>query len=374
MRIQLLKNDPYGSAICKFFAMTFPKSIKATGKQLLDILTIIIVGDKDLRYGPSPAPEQLVVIRKTIMDAMDLNVPIPVLVPWGGRKMYKHLKLDVAEISAIRQLLRVDEAVRAFYPAGLDINIAIEDLGAELLYRETEGIEEYSSSLQKMIEMLKGDTSMKGIRESELMDIDAYRSATGVFSKYLNEVLMQQMLTPDVDVDILPAFQELTRLGWTGKIPAEQRNYYLDRYKVMEPGKTEAHYIQKLADYFAGSKARYALNGRGNPASKVDSYIKLSFVNPIPGAPASMFNNTLYYRTVDMKDGKTHIAPWRSKGFLEIQSDGRAKVKVTSWGNKDVIDQLIDAQVSITEGNDTVIVCAEYLLKDSVPEMIPVMM
>lgn len=347
--------------------------MKVSAKQLLEILTLIIVGDKDLRYGPVPRPEQLVVIRKTIMDAITLGVPIPVLVPWGGRKLHKSLKLDVAEVSAIRQIIRVDEAVRMYYPIGMDINVAIEDTGARWLYKEEDGIEEYSMGLQKLIEMLKGDSSIKGIRESELMDNAAYDLASKTFSDLLYKVITQQLLTPLVDVNILPAFQELTRLGWKGELPAEQRNYYLDRYRVMEPGQTQDHYVWKLADYFAGSKARYVLNGRGNPASKVDSYIKLSFINAIPGAPTSMFNNTLYYRTIDMKDGKTHIAPWRSKGFLEIQPDGSAKVKVTSWGNKEVIDQLSDAQVEITEGNDSVIVCAEYLIKDTeVLEEMPV--
>lgn len=370
MKVKLLNKDPYGEVICRYFAQSHPKSIQPTTKQLLDILTIVLIGDKNVRYGPVPDPEQLVVVRKVIADAIAAGIPIPILVPWGGRKLDKALKLDIAELSALKQILDIDEMVRKYYPLGLQINVRIEDINAAWLYKDEEGIAEYSKGMQQMIKMFKGDALIQGLLESEIMNAGDYIAMATMYSKLLTDVILAQMENSDVDVLQLPSYLTLVEKGWKGRIPAEQRNYYLDRYQVMDPGKTRLEYARKLADYFAGSKVRYDLNGRGDAKHWANQFIQINFATPVPGAPLSIFNNTLYYRTVPTKDGRTHIAPWRSKGYLEIQPDNSVKMKVTNWGNKDVINELTETKICF---DDVVVLNADYIVKEyDLPPVMPI--
>lgn len=308
----------YGDIIRSYFQRSFPKIATMKGKDLLEILTSVMVGSKELRFGSLPSPENLVTIRKTMTKAIDLGLPIPVLVPWGGRKMDKNLSIDVAEVAALKQLTMVDECVRKLYPPGLRIQIRIEDVNAEWLYKEDDGIQEYSSSMSKLIDIVKGETRMMGIRESWMMDKEQYIFLAKMYSKLLKDVLIAQIAMPSMDVATVPAYQTLVEKGWKGLIPKEQRDYYLERYARMYPNLSEEEHIELLADYFAGSKVRYDLNGRCAPEGPVGSFIQMNFAHPVPGAPDSIFNNTLYYRTVPASHGRTHIAPWRAKGYMDV--------------------------------------------------------
>jgi len=116
----------------------------------------------------------------------------------------------------------------------------------------------------------------------------------------------------------IPAFVRLTEKGWKGEISKEQREYYINRYKKADPHISDIEAVMKLADYLGGSKARYDLNGRGIPVTDVGSFIQINFAHPVPGAPDGLFNNTLYYRTIPASMARTHIAPWRSKGYLQM--------------------------------------------------------
>lgn len=361
MNVKILDENPYGKVICDYFASSFPKSMTITSSQLLDVLTTVLIGSKDTRLGSIPPPEQLVVIRKTISDAISSNSPIPILIPWGGRKLDKALCLDIAEVSALKQIISVDNLLRNYYSPGLHINVRIEDINAEWLYKDSEGIEEYSAAMVSLINMVKGDTKIYAIRESSIMSGAAYMELANMYSPLLSSVITAQIADPALDVNNLDTFKRLKDKGWQGIIPKEQRDYYLDRYQVMAPGESMSAHIKKLADYFAGSKVRYDLNGRANPS---ESFIQINFATPVPGAPTSIFNNTLYYRTVPMKDGRTHIAPWRSKGYLEIQPDNSIKVKVTNWGNKELIEEMTPAYVEMKDGDNTIVIEADYIVKD----------
>jgi len=363
----------YADIISRYFQRSFPKIAAVKGKDLLEILTQVLVGSKDLRYGSMPSPESLVTIRKTISRAIELNLPIPILVPWGGRKMDSSIKLDVAEASALRQLIRVDECIRDFYTPGLKINIRIEDLNAEWLYKSDEGIEEYSMGMINLIEILKGDTRITGMRESRMMDKDAYFLASRHYAPLLEAVITKQIAYPDINPEEIPQYRQLVDYGWKGTIPEEQRTYYMDRYKRMAPDLGEHDAVQKLADYFAGSKARYDLKGRGNPDTEVGSFIQINFAHPVPGAPEGIFNNTLYYRTVPASAGRTHIAPWRAKGYLEmIEELVTPKIvhpgsKVFNLEKSYVILQSEDKEVSV-------VVATDYTYNVNVMQYMPMMM
>jgi hypothetical protein len=162
-------------------------------------------------------------------------------------------------------------------------------------------------------------------------------------------------------VETLKEFKQLKDVGWKGSIPVEQREYYFNRYKALYPGQGDEVYIQMIADYFAGSKVRYDLNGTATPNTPVGSIIKISFVPPIPGAPTSMFNNTLYWRTVPASQGRTHIAPWRARGFFKIGTD--VVTKITSF-NDPIVSELIPSVTILEDGDTKLTISTDYLLID----------
>lgn len=382
MKIKLLGEDPYSEVICQYFTSVFHTSIKPNSSQLLEILTTILIGDKNMRLGPVPAVESLVVIRATISKAIELNVPIPILIAWGGRKTDATANIDVAEVSALHQLMRLQDVVRKFYIPGLHMHIRIEDTGADWIYRtesETifEDVEKYSSSFARLVKMVANGYNIEPIRESWLMKRDDYFRVSEGYSEIIEDVIKWKIINrndentgvqmgdikmPKSSLNI--SMTELTGLGWKGNLPMEQIDHYISRYKVLYPNMPMDAYILMASDYLGGAKARYDLDGRGAPDSSVGSFISISFIAPIPGAPKAMFANNLYYRTVPEKDGRTHIAPWRAKGYLSIEVDNSVKVKVTSWSNKELIDSLQKVEAEFTDNMDIVILNADYVAKD----------
>ncbi len=370
MKLKFLQEDPYADIICRFLSQTYHKAIVPNAKQLLEILTLILVGDKDIRLGPIPSPESLVVIRKTITSAIELNLPIPILVAWGGRKANGDKGVDVAEMAGLHQLMRLQENIRKYHAPGVIINIRIEDMGADWLYRSErkdifDVVEKYSSEFTDMVNTLTVGYDITPIRESSLMvDRSKYFAISKDYSCHLEKVIMQRLNDGmDKDLSQLPSWQQLEAKGWKGSVPLEQINYYIGLYEKLNPGLAQQDYARMLADYLGGAKARYIMNGRAEPKTDVGSFVGISFVPPIPGAPAGMFSNTLYYRTVPQSDGKTHIAPWRAKGYLSIDVDNSVKMKVTSWGNTEFIESLTPATVQI---DDRLTIDTDYVAKDFV--------
>src|SRR3954471_13125086 len=172
--------DPYTPQIIRFFQTEFP-SVAITSKQdILEILTSILVGTNNTRYGPAPNPESLVVIREVLRKNIAVGAPIPILVPWGGRKTRSDRSIDVAEVAGLKQLSCLQAMVTKYYLPGLSINIRLEDAGANYLYRN-EGalsrlaVEKYSSDFQKLVRILNLHFILP-IREGTLMDEEGYKS------------------------------------------------------------------------------------------------------------------------------------------------------------------------------------------------------
>ena len=374
--MKIIGKGEYAEVIQRYFQRGFPKSVTMSKDNLLEILTDLLVGTKEYRYGPKPKVESLFTIRQTLIKAIELNAPIPVLVPWGGRKADPTLSVDVAEASALKQLIALNEVVKQFHPAGLHIHIRIEDLGASWIYRVQDvedSIEHYSSDMVRLINILKGDTHIEAIRESKLMNKDEYFKLSEKYSELIEETITDLKAYKDLDINTVPAFMKLKEMGWKGVIEKDQQNYYIERYKKLYPGKKEAEYVLMLADYLGGSKARYDLKGRGEPDSAVGSHLQITFVPPVPGAPRNMFSNTLYYRTVPESSGRTHIAPWRGKGYIEIVDD--YPVAKVTYSGRDIADLEV-SEVHLTEdGGDEgnpLILRADYRV--SVVPIFPVMM
>ena len=119
--------DPYTGLITQFLVREFPGVITPNSSVLLDVLTDAIVGSKQVRYGPRPNPESLVAIRKVISLSLTSGQPIPFLIPWGSRKPKLGANIDVAEISALKTLVCLNNRVKAHYEPGVQMNVRLED-------------------------------------------------------------------------------------------------------------------------------------------------------------------------------------------------------------------------------------------------------
>lgn len=365
MQIKHIGDSEYAESICRYFAQQFPKVAHISKTDLLEILTDILLGTKETRYGPIPKPEEMVVIRDTIRKAIEANVPIPLLALWGGRKTTPSEGIDVAELIALRQILNVDELVKQYFAPGLHIHVRIEDLGAKWLWR-TEGTDEfidaYSKSFAQLIEIMKGSTHIEPILESSLMDETEYFKASEAVSEVMEDVITKYLAFPDIDIVKTPEFQKLRDMGWKGDLPKEQVEFYMHRYKDLYPHLTPEHYVLMLSDYFGGSKARYDLDGRGEPSSSIESFLQMSFLPPIPGAPKSLNGNTLYWRSMPASNSRSHIAPWRGKGYLKIGgSSGEVKGKIVSWRDE-IIKDLQPFTLEIGSKEASVKVKADYIV------------
>jgi hypothetical protein len=334
LQINCHTDNPFGTIISRFFQEGFPSSIHTSKADIVELLTEVLIGTKETRYGPVPNPESLVRVRQTIRKAVELDAPIPMLVPWGGRKRDDRYSIDTAEISAVKQIVKLNESIKQFFSPGLHIHIALEDLGAEWLFKVGQndpGIEDYSGSMVRIVDMLKGKHEIEALRESAVMDRAKYFDLSHKLSYMMEPVVQWRLAYPPADMKTFTPFQELRETGWLGEFPIEQVNYYMDSYAAQNPSLSREEKIVMLCDYMAGAKARYDLDGKLEPDSAVGSYIKLSFTPPIPGSPEGHFNNTLYWRTIPYSNGRTHIAPWRSKGFLKIDRSNKAMSKLASF-------------------------------------------
>ena len=365
MNIQCNSDSPYGEVIRRYFEKEFPE-VSTPGKgSLLEILSEIINATKELRYGPMPSPESLVVIRDVIRKSIELSAPIPVLTAWGGIKGNMTAQVDVAEVSALQQLINLDHKIRKIYSPGLQLNIRVEDTGAYWLYRDMNRVEQianYTQNFSALVAILKGSSNINAVPESMFMNYPDYEKR----SMELRHPLMEYLVVTDAYPESAGKTQEWKRLqetGWLGEIPKEQRDYYRSRYKALYPHLSDVEATWMLADYFAGAKARYDLKGRAVPQSEVGSHIQMSFVPPIPGAPTSLVGNTVFYRTVPYSQGRSHIAAWRAKGYLAIDNEG-IHPKVTTWNDHEKLAEMTGHTTTLSDGSRSITIGTDYICTD----------
>src|SRR5260221_8238753 len=124
-------DSSYEKLITRFIAQEFP-SVKTSEPELtLELLSKIIVGTKETRYGSLPSPESLVSIRQVIRRAVELHLPIPILTPWGGKKAKTGERIDIAEVAALKQIDALNHRIQTHYNPGLSVRIRVEDVNAE---------------------------------------------------------------------------------------------------------------------------------------------------------------------------------------------------------------------------------------------------
>lgn len=355
--------DPFAGLISTFFSLVFPGANSNSTEVVLEAVTAAFVTSNQVRYGPSPNPESLVAIREVIRKSIATGRPIPVLTPFGSRKMRIDGRLDVAEVAALKQLDCLQRRVTTHYAPGIIANIRLEDASGHYLFAD-EGeasrvaTEQYCGDFQKLTRILGYSGFVNPVLESALFDEKEYAET----SDSIVPALMAYIL--DTDQFGFEGYQDrepwkkLAAFGWQGNIPKEQRDFYRNRYAVLYPGISAYDATMKLVRYFAGSWARIKHNGTGADKSWGADYIRVTFVTPIPGAPQGLTTRNIHYRTLPLKFANTHIPAWRCKGYLRI-SDREVTPKIASFGE---MREYQSNTVLFSNGTEEVTVQADYVL------------
>lgn len=258
------------------------------------------------------------------------------------------------------------------YPIGLDIVVRIEDTSGLSLF-QLEGEQEvinmsselYSKSMQDMITIVGSDYKFRGIRESEMANTKEFDSLSTEYSGYLNEYLHDSKnlihVSPNMVV-ALNSYKMLQKFGWQGIISPEQREYYLNSYKKNYQDWDEDRLLQRLSLYFGGSLARHKLNMTGKQDYWDNKFIQLAFVPPINGLPEGYNKNYIYYRTVPNSQCRSHMPPWRAKGYLKITRES-INNKIVSWHDP-IVKELETAKIKLENDTKSVIIQTDYLVED----------
>lgn len=371
MKTRILGEEPYSDLICFHVKKEFPKVTQLTNCEVVEVLSNIIIGTKEVRYGTLPTPESLVVIRYAIRQAMDKGTPIPILVPWGSIKANFESSLDIAELSALQRLVQLSSDVKEYYPLGVEIVIRVEDTSAYTLFSleghlDTlrEKVDSYSLDMKNLVSILSPDKQIRVQLESEMELSDKFNNEKfwdnyRMIYKYLDVTKI------NYDPEIMmatPEYQRLSQLGWRGYISREQREHYLSNYRKIYDWDENTN-MQRLSLYFAGAWRRFQLEMTGKQ-DYWDKFIQLVFVPPIKGLPEGYSHNYVYYRTLPLSQARTHMPPWRAKGYLKINGNTVCH-KLVSFNDAETINKLTPINMVITDdsGNLSVTIKADYLLE-----------
>lgn len=351
--------DPYVGYINRFFQTEFPTTAEISKPDMLEALTTVIINTNNIRFGPKPSIEGQAAIREVLRNHIALGEPIPILIPWGGRKTLANRGVDVAEAVALKQLNCLQLSVKKYYSPGLTINIRIEDTGALYLYQgegpEGEAaVERYSSEFQKLVRVLNL-SFINPVRESTLMTTEEYFRVSNEILEPMFGFIAE---TNAMEVPHSKNYEKLLTLGWKGLIPMEQREYYWKRYSTQHPGLSTYDATYKLSQYFAGSLARYKLGGTAAPKAINGKYIRLMFVPPVPGAPPSLASRDISYRTIPEKISRNHMPAWRSKGYFKITEEA-AEPRLASF-HEDLY--LNTRTTTLSRAGEEVTIQTDYLL------------
>ena len=354
LTIKSVGDDPYGLVIETFLAREFPANLQDKDN-VLDALTSAFIATNGIRMGPQPKPEGLVEIRKRITYWMDRGEPIVVLSPWGSKKTVNDHTVDVAEVAALRTLSALRDRVLPFYRPGINVQLGIEDLGGRYLWADEgedtlKASELYVDDLTRLVRVL-APAWAHAVPESTLVSYERFTAKAEEFYEVLAPYLLG-----------VKGPEGLSALGWVGQGVAQaQKDFYLRQYEKLYPTLTLEERTRKLALYLAQSAARYRVGAKLADPEWAGHYIQVNFPLPVPGMPASLGDARLHYRTLPERYARTHMPPWRSKGYLVVGNSAEdITPKLATWTEEHDYHPF---KAYFSDGTEKVCVEADYVLK-----------
>lgn len=372
MRAYFNDEEPYESLIKQHINFQFPRTALLNKCELVDALSQLIVGTKEVRYGSLPSPEHFVNIRKTISECITNNEPIPFLIPWGSIKSDFSGNIDIAELMAVKRIIQLSKDISEFYSPGVDMVLRLEDTSGYSLFSLESNHDTiklmsdmYTNDMVNLLQILNVTDSIHAVPESTMKNASKFEDTVNqmlpVMTQYLidshNDVIFNHL----TNLYEHPSYRSLVEMGWRGYISKEQREHYYSAYQKLYPNWEIGMQIKRLALYFSGSWARHILGMTGKKCQWENKFIQLAFVPPIKGLPEGYNHNYVYYRTLPLSDARTHIPAWRAKGYLKITGNDVCN-KITSFSDSELISQLHPAVINLSDDSNTVSIKADYLL------------
>lgn len=328
----------YESIIVDYLLGVNYKAAPINSNTVIDNITDLLLATKNVRFGARPSIEGLTHIHSIVRNYVNMQKPIPILVPWGSIKANFSSHLDIAEVIALSTLASLNKTVKEYYSPGLDINIRIEDWsGVELFQLESDFNKQASWTYCTNLENLIGIMGLNPKRESKMINKDRFHDVSNNNTESILEYLMdsKELIKENpLKCTELLSYAVLKEKGWRGIISDIQRAHYLSCYERLYTDWNEETMMKRLALYFGGSLARFQLGMVGSNAEWGRNYIQIVFVPPVKGSPEGYNNNYIYYRTIPMNQCRTHHAPWRARGYFNTE-DSVLKAKLCTF-NQDI--------------------------------------
>lgn len=341
----------YAPLIRRHIAADFATLAKGLSKaDITEVLTEILLGTKQTRFGPRPSYESIVSIREVLCDAVSRGLPIPFMVPWGSEKP-DGSGPDVAEVGALKSLQALDAEIRKVWEPGTQMAIRLEDASAPFLFRDRwneawEQAKAYTFTFQQLVKVL-GVNNVIVRPESELVTPESFAEQ----AEQATPAFLRAITTSDNSL--------LDAIGWKGGLSNETIQHYMRAYSLMSPGTDVLTHQETLARYFASALARHKLGVRGDLPQWEGQFIDLSFVPITPGTE-HVFGRRIIRRTLPLSETQIHIPAWRAKGYVQIENDNSTRTRLTSF--RDIPEDLISNTIILSNptNGSSVTVNADY--------------
>lgn len=314
-----------------------------------------LIGSKKVRLG-SINPEQRMSLVNLIIPFIHHNYPIQMTTLWGSNKLYAADETrrgpDLADLFAIKRLVGIDESVRQVYPPGISFTVVRQDVGEYFINTHEPAAkimaanEEYSLATDELVNVLDDRGAIKFVDESQIMASRGIRKAQ-LFSQALSNTAALRLYwdasnsLPNDERPKIPEYTALQKLGWSGILPNEAREHYLDRvdneYGDINHSKKVDQVCKYLGLALAASQVKLYNFGDLKP-------IRTSFVPYPPGTPPAM--GRLEYKVKDSSTSNKTVAPWAGYGFIEVGDTPTPRIVPFGRAGmyKEVIPQVVEVE------------------------------
>lgn len=322
--------DPYSGLLRSFVLREFALQQAFTKGELLDALTEAILATGQVRFGPKPSPESQVKIREIVQKYIGFGRPIPFLLPWGSEKPDGG-GIDIAELSALKTLICLQERIRRVYEPGAEFVIRLEDVSApHLFYERMEAAkreaELYCTGFAATVAIIGADKFITPFLESSRVNVEDFNHMADLILPHME----QHVINPEEPSPL----ETLQRFGWKGQLAPATIDYYMGLYEKLYPRATLGDKTHRVARYFSGVCARKYLDLMGNKPEWGNDFLELSFVPAAPGFDPNRLMKRVFYRTMPSGITSNHIAPWRAKGYVRICGENTVKPALASFNEK----------------------------------------
>lgn len=351
-------HETHADEIQQFLQREFPANSAKSSVDRVDNVTQILVGSLQRRLGPVPKPESMVLVREVVRDAVETEAPVPVLVPFGPKKPGNGGGgVDLAELFVLKSLAELAAQVREHHAPGLDVRVRVEDATAFVLEGDVvrPQVERYVGAFEALNRVLGSHVDV--VRETALMDFGAFSDDVREFGPLFERYLANT--SGDEPLVAVAEGRALLDLGWRGAVSPQAREHYGRKYTQVYPYESHEFRRQMLARYFACALSRSRRRASGARA-EWRRQIQVNFLAPVPGQ-ADRPQALLCRRHVPLHDSKTHVMPWRAKGYFKISSTDAVCPAQVDWSEALSLD-LTEGCVTFSDDRESVHVRADTLL------------